>query len=172
MNPEMWKPVVGHEGRYEVSSLGRVRSLERRVRLVSKSGTEVSRAVPERILRPAEDSAGYLSVCLGAVRSRRVHQLVLEAFVGPPEGQHALHANGDKKDNREENLRYGSRSDNMIDLFYHGHRKLDREQVLRIRSAHARGFQRNEKKALAAEMEVSLSTIQDVARRRSYTYVA
>lgn len=171
MITETWKPVVGHEGAYEVSDQGRVRSLARRVRLVTRQGAEITRAVSARVLRPGVDSAGYQSVTLRKGFNVRVHWLVLAAFVGPAGKLHRLHLNGIQVDNRLQNLKYGTRSENMIDLFFHGHRKLNRDQVLCIRAAKERGFARGEKKRLAAEFGVSISSIQDVARGRSYAYV-
>lgn len=112
---EIWKAVPGHEGAYEVSNLGRVRSLERRVRLVPNPGVETTRRVPPRILKPGRVKSGHVSVALGKGNSRLVHQLVLEAFVGPcPHGCETLHGNHKPWDNRLENLRWGTRSENLI----------------------------------------------------------
>jgi len=111
---ETWKPVVGHEAAYEVSDHGRVRSLERRVRLVTKQAGETTRRVPPRVLRAGPSRSGHLSVAIGKNNSRLVHQLVLEAFVGPrPEGHEVLHLNHTPTDNCLYNLKYGTRSENM-----------------------------------------------------------
>lgn len=111
---EIWKPVAGYEGAYEVSDRGRVRSLERRVRLVTRQAGETTRLVPERMLRPGPTRSGHLSVAIGKGNSRLVHQLVLEAFAGPrPEGHEVLHLNHDPADNRLVNLKYGTRSENL-----------------------------------------------------------
>lgn len=170
---EIWKPVVGHEGAYEVSDFGRVRSLPRRVRLVTPQAGEITRAVTGCILRPGLDSAGYLSVRLGRKTGNvRVHWLVLAAFVGPaPEGAQRLHNDGDRTNNRLSNLRYGTRSENMQDMFRHGQRALNADQVELIRERKAAGFKPNDKKKLAAEFGVSISTINDVAAGRTYAYV-
>lgn len=112
---EIWKGVVGHEDSYQVSNLGRVKSLARRVRLKHWSGTVSTRAVQERILKPGMQlKSGHVSVAIGKNNSRLVHQLVLEAFVGPrPAGRDTLHLNHKANDNRLENLRYGTRSENL-----------------------------------------------------------
>ena len=112
---EIWKGVAGHEDSYQVSNLGRVKSLARRVRLKHRSGTESTRSVPERILKPGMQlKSGHVSVAIGKNNSRLVHQLVLEAFVGPrPKGYDTLHLNHIANDNRLENLRYGTRSENV-----------------------------------------------------------
>lgn len=110
---EVWKGVPGHEDSYQVSNRGRVRSLTRRVRVVA-SGVDTTRLAKGRVLRPGRSRSGHVSVAIGRGNSRLVHQLVLEAFVGPrPEGQEVLHLNHNPADNRLENLRYGTRSENM-----------------------------------------------------------
>lgn len=115
MTEEIWKAVVGHELKYEVSNLGRVRSLARFVRGQHKCGTEWLRAVAPRILKPGSSPSGHVTVAIGKGNSRCVHQLVLEAFVGPrPEGYDTLHLNHTPNDNRLVNLRYGTRSENLL----------------------------------------------------------
>lgn len=110
---EIWLPVPGFEGRYEVSDLGRVRSLDHRVRLVVR-GIETQRRVSGRILRPGPTRSGHVSVAIGKGNSRLVHQLVLEAFEGPcPAGLEVLHRNHVPSDNRLANLTYGTRSENI-----------------------------------------------------------
>jgi hypothetical protein len=111
---EQWKPVVGYEGRYEVSSQGRVRSLPR---ARTKGG----------VLKPWEQGkCAYLAVKLRDRPSRRdrsvlVHTLVAEAFLGPrPTGEQVRHLNTDSRDNRAENLAYGSAVDNARDAIEHG----------------------------------------------------
>ncbi len=121
MTAEIWKPVAGYEGLYEVSDLGRVRSLDRLV--VEKSGKR--RPVKGRILRPGVSrSSGRRSVALrprGPAPTRRVYELVLEAFVGPrPPGMVACHNNGDAGDDRLANLRWDSWSENHRDTVRHG----------------------------------------------------
>lgn len=102
---ENWKAVVGFEGRYEVSDLGRVRSWVR----------------GERILRAGVSSNGYPTVALGRGNSRTVHSIVAEAFVGPKcDGQEVRHKDGNRKNPVASNLCYGTRSDNIGDAVAHG----------------------------------------------------
>jgi hypothetical protein len=112
-----WQPVVSYEGRYEVSDDGRVRSLDCVV-----PNRYSGRPVKGRELKPwAKPPGGYLMVNLGHSDKRTIHRLVLEAFVGPcPIGQEALHANDIATDNRRENLRWGTRSENKIDAVRNG----------------------------------------------------
>jgi hypothetical protein len=120
---ETWRPVVGYEGRYEVSDLGRVRSLDR---TVWRDGPYRRHQVTYRgrVRAVHQQEKGYVGLCLwkdGQTHSCRVHQLVLEAFVGPcPEGMEALHGNGVRHDNRRINLRWGTPAENAADRVRHG----------------------------------------------------
>ena len=106
---EIWKPIPGHPG-YEVSNLGKVRSY------CAKGRGKRLLDVPH-ILKPAISKNGYHGVGLGEGQFKRVHYLVLLAFVGPrPEGLNALHNDDDKSNNRLDNLRYGTQQDNMDDM--------------------------------------------------------
>lgn len=110
---EEWRSVVGYEGNYEVSNLGRVRSLP---------GRDVAgRNRQGRILK-AWSVRGYDSVSLGKNNKKRVNRLVCEAFNGPaPEGKPwSLHRNGNCWDNRPENLYWGDDADNTADKMKHG----------------------------------------------------
>lgn len=113
---EEWRAVPGREGEYEVSSEGRVRSLDRQVHITNGR----SRFSHGRVLR-ASLRKGYLRVRLGKGKDHPVHRLVMETFVGPrPDGMVILHGNGDPLDNRLANLRYGSISANVLDEVRHG----------------------------------------------------
>lgn len=117
---EHWKPVPGWEKLYEVSSLGRVRSLPR---LITNS-LGVEHRVRGRIRRQSSNGHGYqtVSLCAGGKEYRKyVHRLVLEAFVGDcPEGMETRHLNGNRKDNRLENLQWGTVVENHHDKLQHG----------------------------------------------------
>lgn len=108
---EEWRAVPGYEGYYEVSNAGRVRSLRRRLRRETR-------------LLTANLSSKYPAVTLSKdnVRSlRRVHSLVMAAFVGPrPEGMEVRHIDGNAFNPSLTNLAYGSRSENVLDQVRHG----------------------------------------------------
>jgi hypothetical protein len=170
---EQWLPIPGHEGEYEVSDLGRVRSLYRRVRAV-RNGVEATRGVPPRVLKPGrQGKCGHVSVSIGKGNTRLVHQLVMEAFVGPcPEGLEVRHLNGRGADNRLENLLYGTRSENNIDVFYTRGRHLDAAQVRHLRKRAAEGFYHGERYHLALEWGVNSATIYHALSGRQYSHVS
>ena len=115
-----FKPVPGWSGQYEITRGGIVRSCAHE-RTHWRGG--VRRYAPT-ILRQESHKAGYARVvlCRGSQRRRAfVHALVLETFVGPrPRGAVACHINGNPRDNRVENLRWGSHQDNTNDKRRHG----------------------------------------------------
>jgi hypothetical protein len=123
---EEWRDIPGFEGRYQVSDLGRVRSLDHRVRLVAK-GVETTRLSPSRVLRPAPHKSGHLMVMLGRKNNKDVHVLVARAFIGdPPPGHEVMHANHTPSDNRLSNLSYGTRSENLKADYAAGNRSQKR----------------------------------------------
>ena len=110
MTDEIWKPIPGYDG-YEASNLGRIRSWKTRgkVGITAKS---------PHVLKPAIDkTTGYHGVGLGRGVFKRVHQLVLLAFVGPRlNGLKALHNDDDRNNNSLDNLRYGTQAENIQDM--------------------------------------------------------
>lgn len=115
---EEWRPVVGWENFYEVSSHGRVRSLERTIPH-RYSGTLTIRS---RVLKQHAHPSGHLMVMLarsGSYPTRKVHQMVLEAFVGPGNGLDGCHNDGREDNNHLSNLRWDTRAENMLDRVWH-----------------------------------------------------
>lgn len=117
---EEWRPVPGFPN-YEVSSEGRVRSLDCQVWGGPRAGFYIKSG---RILRPGVGSHGYPTIMLGRKGgTRTVHSLVAEAFIGPrPEGQEVRHKDGNRGNPKLENLHYGTRGDNVRDAIAHGTR--------------------------------------------------
>lgn len=110
MSEERWLPVVGHEGLYEVSDIGRVR------RIAGGRGARAGRVLGGKISDP-----GYRAVSLGADHTERVHVLVAAAFIGPrPAGYTINHRDGDKLNNTVENLEYATYSENNRHAFATG----------------------------------------------------
>lgn len=110
---EEWLPVKGFEGLYEVSNQGRVKALPCEHR--HWCGKKLPQ--PERLLTLTKHTGGYRMVALkNGQRSgikRFVHRLVMESFVGDGFSQDVNHINGNKTDNRLENLEYCDRLHNV-----------------------------------------------------------
>ena len=117
---EKWKSVVGYEGEYEVSDLGNVRSLDRVNAVKGRWGKVEQKHYKGKRLANGKAKNGYNMVSLNS-KSKYTHHLVLEAFIGPrPEGMEACHNNGKRDDNRLENLRWDTPSNNQMDRREHG----------------------------------------------------
>lgn len=131
---ERWLPAVGFEGRYEVSSLGRVKRVFR----------------GERIKSPSIDSWGYLVVCLSGPNgqvTRYVHTMVALAFLGPrPPGKEINHKSGVKTDASVDNLEYVTPEENRRHAWETGLTKIKPQVPLTsrqrdaIRLLKARGY--------------------------------
>lgn len=171
---EEFRPVVGFEDMYQVSSLGRVRGLPR----VSSYG----RRVQGRVLKAkAANQYGHLGVTLssqGRPHYRTIHRLVLFAFVGPPPPKHiAAHNNGDPTDNRLSNLRWATYMENKSDMFRHGtvirgseiaKSVLTESDVLAIRLRLESGEMAC---SLASEYCVSETTLSEIKNRKTWRWI-
>ena len=109
---EVWKTIPGFEGEYEASDHGRVRSLDR----VIVESTGRRRKLTGRVLRPASRPSGHLCIVLGRKGGTwDVHVVVALTFIGPkPSRNEVLHRDHNPQNNHISNLRYGTRSENLL----------------------------------------------------------
>lgn len=116
---ETWCDVFGYEGLYQVSNLGRVKALEKRI----DSG-KCHRTWKEHFLAFAIDRKGYFRVSLsknGCSKTYKVHRLVAEAFIPNPNLLPQVnHIDGNKENNVVDNLEWCSQSENMLHAYAHG----------------------------------------------------
>jgi hypothetical protein len=171
---ERWLPVVGYEGLYEVSDLGRVRSIHHKA-----SG--VTRPRAPWILAQTSNGrhGGHVTVELRDENSKRrnrlVHQLVLNAFIGPrPAGTGGAHDDGDPTNNRLGNLAWKTQAQNMADRERHGRTargerhgsaKLTEKTVIEIRASTKSTAE------LARSYKVGETTISAIKLRRKWKHV-
>ena len=101
---EEWRDIEGFEGKYQVSNMGRVKSLN------------YNHTGKERILKAGKSNIGYLQVDLckdGKGKSYKIHRLVAQAFIPNPENYNEInHVDENKENNRVENLEWCDRSYN------------------------------------------------------------
>lgn len=102
---EIWKPIKGYEGKYYISNKGNVLA------------ENYERSGKSKLLKPTLTTTGYLKVELWVGSKRktyRLHRLIAEAFIPNPQNKQFIdHINTIKTDNRIENLRWVTRSENM-----------------------------------------------------------
>lgn len=173
---ETWVAAFGYEGLYEVSNLGRVKSL-----LPSKRF-----AVPGHILKPKRVGLGYVGVNLykdGKGATISIHKLVMRSFVGEaPPGMNVNHKDGVKKNNALTNLEYVTFASNSMHAFVtgllpqaptykgaeNGNASLSEAQAIEI----AVRLQRGERACdIAKDMGVSRYPINDIKSRRKWKHL-
>lgn len=130
MTPELWLPITGFEGRYEISNMGRVRSVGRAVySAIHPSGYRMTKGF---VLKACTWGAQYPGIVMVAEdmsrRRRMVHQLVAEAFVPNPHGLKQInHLDADTFNARFDNLEWTDQSENVRHAYRLGNRKVGRE---------------------------------------------
>lgn len=109
---EIWKDIEGFEGYYQVSNLGRVKSLDRWVRNSEKS----KRFVPSQIMADVSDKDGYRELILhknGKKKTYKVHRIVAQTFIPNPDNLPEVNHRDDNKSNNEvDNLEWCDRTYN------------------------------------------------------------
>lgn len=107
---EVWKDIAGYEGLYQVSNLGRIKSLER--------PKNFGRVYKEKIMRPGTNATGYLYVVLykdGHHKTHRLHRLILKTFNPVDDMEHldVNHIDEDKQNCKLDNLCWATRAQNL-----------------------------------------------------------
>lgn len=162
---EVWRDVKGYEGYYQISSSGRVRSLDRYV--IGRGG---KRLIKGKILTPKEKKQGYLDIQLskaGKSRSFRIHRLVAGAFIPNPENKAEVnHLDGVKGNNRAKNLEWSTREENIDHAVKNGlYRSIPLNLIGGVILHYKPRGKGSSVRALAKEYGYSKSRIHEVIKR-------
>ena len=173
---EIWKDVVGYEGLYQVSNLGRVKSLE-------KINPHNGNVFKEKVLSQNK-SRLYNQVRLsnkGLAKTLTVHRLVAKAFIPNPKNKPQVnHIDGDKRNNHVENLEWCTASENRVHALdnnlvnvpfgtSHHACKLTEKQVLEIRAKYAAGTHSQHK--LMAEYGIARGSVIRILKRKVWKHI-
>lgn len=180
MIDELWRPIPGMGGFYDASTHGRIRSWHNRHGGKSDS--------PHLMTPKPSKTGGYMCVRIRIGSQyqgiRRVHQLVLEAFIGPrpTRNSQTRHLDGDRRNNRLDNLAWGTQIENEEDKLRHGtllrgeshpNAIVSAEIVRAIRAEYDRqkGV-RGTCKALADTHGIDIRLVHKIALRKSWRHIA
>lgn len=161
--PKLWRRIPNFLD-YEVSDSGDIKSYK-----YNKS--------QGKILKRLFNENGYpitrLSDNNGVFRSRKIHQLVLEAFIGPcPKGLQTCHSNGIRSDNRLSNLRWDTRKSNDIDKIKH---KITNEQPwlhrLTIQQVREIRADSRSQHIIADDYNINQSTVSRIKSRKRLDWI-
>ena len=173
MSKEVWKDIKDYEGAYQVSNFGRVRSLDRK-----RWNGKVWCKCKGRILVGRPTKYGYLRVSLGRGDYHYIHRIVAETFLSNVGYELQVnHKDGDKTNNRVENLEWCSCSENMKHASknslmrsgesHHNH-KLTKQDVDYIRNHHKHNDRTFGYSALSRLFGVSPEAVRRVVRGEAW----
>ena len=182
---ETWKWCDGFKGFYKVSSLGRIKSIDRK--FIRKNGRPLT--IKGKLLKTLPNHRGYPRVSLcknGKSFWRSVHSLVARAFLTQPNGTIAAgrknycvnHKNGDKTNNTVENLEYVTNNQNLehsrrtglLDVTgeKNGRSQLIEENIVAIRKEYNQGLTQMQ---LAKKYGINQTNISRIIRRKTWSHI-
>jgi hypothetical protein len=174
---EIWKDIEEYEGLYQVSNLGKVKSLKR----IVYSNKRSSLLINEKLLKQNIHKSGYYNVSLSKNNTKKnlmVHRLVCMSFLLNKKNKSQVnHKNGIKTDNRLENLEWVTASENRIHAYKiglckpngenHHLAKLTENQVKKIRYEHKNLTQ----KEIAKIYNIKQVTVSDIRKKRNWKHI-
>ena len=185
---EIWKDIEGYEGLYQVSNLGRVKSLNRDHQANSRWGKTMKRVIKEKLLK--EDKTGrYLRVSLsknGIKQRFSINRLVAQAFIPNIKNKPQVnHKDGNRDNNQVENLEWctakenmqHARSNNLITNIpigeNHPSSKLSKKNAIKIKKIAKIGTRSRPGNInkLAKEYGVNRVTITDIVHQKTWKHI-
>ena len=188
---EKWTEIKEVSG-YQVSSFGRVRSMDRVLPFTSRTGDITSKKYKGKILNTYVDKKGYEIARFGRGSKRyKIHRLVAKAYLPPPtqelinsctnpmNGVEVNHKDGIKTNNHVNNLEWCNGKSNAVHAselgLYHqpigtknSRAKLDEYEVLEIRARRTAG---EDVDSLSSEYQVTTSTIYKICTKESWSHI-
>lgn len=177
---EEWRQILGYEGLYEVSNTGQVRALLRKGLYKGRWSDSSRMTFRARPMKISVSTRGYLYLGLKKPNERSVkylvHRLVAQAFIGNPPGEQyqVNHINGEKTDNRVENLEYCSSKENIVHSIRVLRRKIGESNVMsKMTEAQAISAYHDARtlKEIASDYGVSIQAIWLLKSGRNWAYL-
>lgn len=177
---EVWKDIKGFKGYYQVSNLGRVKSLDRRVTYSDKKIHNLK----GKVLKPMINMHGYEIVDLRKDKKRKtskIHRLVAIAFLDNPKNKPQVnHIDGIKLNNNSENLEWVTNTENIKHAYKnglintakgerHAQSKLTKEQVLEIRKIYSKGGLTQ--KQVGEKFGIDQTHVSDIVNKKSWSHI-
>ena len=172
---EIWKPIYGYEGYYEISNMGNVKTLKRK-KYIPKNNSYGY--IKERKLKPWKDSNGYMNIdlCKNKKSTRyKVHRLVAETFIDNPENLPFVnHIDFNTSNNKVENLEWVTARGNVMHSFSNGrisvpkNTKFPFKTVKEIRELYETG--KYSQVALSERFGVSTNQVSRIVRYKTRLY--
>ena len=168
---EEWRDIPGYEGKYQASSEGRIRSIDRICTSVhGRTKTKYQKVVKGRLKKlTLNRSIGYYVVNLGKNDVHYVHEIIAKAFCRGS-GEEVRHLDGNSLNNKADNLLYGSHSENVRDKVRYGSRicKLTGEDVLAIRECIKSGAS---SKDIAKTYQITPVSVNNIKAGRTFSWL-
>lgn len=174
---EEWKDIPGYEGKYQASTDGRIRGVDRVQTITDTRGRTYQRTVKGVVLKDCPGTNGYRYVGLRRTNKsdnatfEAVHIMVAATFLGKrPQGLYVCHKDGDKTNNAVENLRYDTGRENMLDIYRCGGKcaKLSVDDVREIKERLETGESR---RSIANRFGVSYQSIYNIEKGVRFSWV-
>jgi len=173
---EIWKDIIGYEGKYQISNLGRVKSIARKF---TRKGYLVT--IKERVLKQKTETYGYWAVGLNdnSMKVHKIHRLIAIHFIPNPENKSQVnHINGVKKDNRIENLEWATPMENQTHSWDTGLNKhcgekhylttLSESDIVEIKDTYIYRSKFFNMRALGEKFNVQASTIHNIIKSKTW----
>ena len=170
-NEEIWKDIDGYEGYYQVSNMGRVRSVDR----VVEHPTNGARVLNGKLRKLKLHRSGYHHLGLtkdGETKYRLVHRLAAQAFIPNPESKPQVnHIDGVKTNNNVSNLEWATHKENTVHAVENKliKTKLNKEDVIAIRLLYSKG--KHKLRDISSLFNVHYSTISEIVNGVSWKHI-